>query len=505
MTPPVTVWIPGTQLLDDHPALNKAEEGRDRKHIRVLLIESQALLSGRPAHPQKRVLIVSAMRHYAQRLRKKGYPVDYRPARSFLQGMTAHVEEHSPSVLISMEAANYQGRQFQNTSLPEHLPLPLDILPNAQFLVGQHDPHPDPEPGKRVLLEYFCRGLRRHFGILMKDDGEPAGGEWNYDQHNREPLPQDIEPPQPRAFPPDPITRAAIKDLSQPGWIPGGLDFQLAATHAQAEEALKDFIEHRLENFGRYEDAMAVRSGTLFHSVLSPYLNIGLLTPSQVVRAAEDAFRDGRAPINSAEGFIRQVLGWREYMYWQYHRSMPDLEEVNFLEASRPLPDFFWTGETDLNCLEQVLKRAHHQGYNHHIERLMVLSNFCTLAGIHPREVLDWFMATYIDAYHWVMVPNVMGMGLYADGGVIGTKPYVSSANYIHKMSDYCSACEYDRRKRTGKGACPFNFLYWHFLLQHQEQLGDNPRMSLMLSNLRHLDREERERVGEESDQFLSP
>jgi deoxyribodipyrimidine photolyase-related protein len=228
-----------------------------------------------------------------------------------------------------------------------------------------------------------------------------------------------------------------------------------------------------------------------------------LLEPLALARTAEAAYHAGAAPINSVEGFIRQIIGWREYIYWQYWRSMPEIMEANFWKAIRSLPDWFWDGETEMNCLRHVLSRVREQGYAHHIERLMVLSNFCLLAGLDPLEVNDWFTSSFIDAYEWVMAPNVFGMGLNADGGVIATKPYIASANYINKMSDYCQHCDYDHKKRTGLKACPFNTLYWNFAIQNEEILRANPRLGRNVLGLRYLDEAERQAVVTQAEHFL--
>jgi deoxyribodipyrimidine photolyase-related protein len=241
----------------------------------------------------------------------------------------------------------------------------------------------------------------------------------------------------------------------------------------------------------------------LYHSQLSPYLNIGLLEPREVIQAAEQAYLEGKVPINSAEGFVRQVLGWREYICWQYWRLMPGLLKANAWGAQRPLPQFFWSAESGLNCLDHALRRAIGSGYNHHIERLMLLCNFCLLAGIQPSAVNDWFLAVYVDAYEWVMAPNVIGMGLNADGGMVATKPYISSANYINRMGDYCPSCRYDPKKRTGTGACPFNYLYWGFLVEHEKQLRSNARLGRSVLGLRHLNLEERDLARRQASLFL--
>ena len=285
----------------------------------------------------------------------------------------------------------------------------------------------------------------------------------------------------------------------------GSVDgFDLPVTRAQALVALEEFLQHRLPDFGAYEDAMSERDGLLFHSRLAPLLNIGLLEPLELVRAAEAEYRAQRAPLNSVEGFVRQILGWREYMYWQYWRQGPNLAKVNAWGATRDLPAFFWNGDTELHCLKTVISRVLDTGYSHHIERLMVICNFCLMAGIEPAKVNEWFLVAYADAYEWVVTPNVIGMGLYADGGVIATKPYIASANYINKMSDYCRKCRYNPKARIGGDACPYNSLYWGFLIDHEERLRSNPRLGPAVLGLRHLDAEQRSAIAAQRSAFLA-
>jgi deoxyribodipyrimidine photolyase-related protein len=306
-------------------------------------------------------------------------------------------------------------------------------------------------------------------------------------------------------FEPDELTRQVMQEVAVIDNGIGTVDgFDLAVNHFEARQALLDFLDHRLGNFGPYEDAMSSRSDNLFHSLLSPYLNIGLLEPLPVARLAEARFRDGQALLQSVEGFIRQVIGWREFIYWQYWRLMPGLKEVNFWNAHYSLPSFFWNAETDMNCLRIVLERALHSGYTHHIERLMVLSNFCLLAGISPQQVNDWFTACFVDAFEWVMLPNVLGMGLYADGGATATKPYIASANYINKMSDYCAACRYNPKLRHGQNACPFNFLYWSFLIQHEQLLRGNPRLGPNVLSLRRINEQEQRFIVNHAKDYLN-
>lgn len=500
----VSVWILGDQLLERHPAVEQALAQVPAEKVCVLLVESRQRTRRLPYQQKKQVLLFSAMRHYAAWLREQGVVVDYRQAETFKTALTAHVQAYRPARLLTMAASEFRGRRFQIRRLPELLEIPVEVLPNTQFLAGRFDPYPGADAGKNVVQEYFYRAMRKHFGVLVEPDDRPVGGVWNYDRQNRAPLPDNLPLPDEMRFDPDEITQQVMEAVQRSGHGVGTVaGFDLAVTHSQARAALEDFVRRRLPNFGRYEDAMTQRSAGVFHSRLSPYLNLGLLEPLQVVRAAEGALTRQEAPINSVEGFVRQVLGWREYIYWQYWRLMPELAGENFWQANRQLPTFFWRGKTDMNCLNHVLRRAREAGYSHHIERLMLLTNFCQLAGFDPQAVNDWFLCFYVDAYEWVMLPNVLGMGLFADGGRTATKPYIASANYIHKMGDYCSSCVYDHRARTGETACPFNFLYWNFLLMHEDTLRANPRMGRNVLGLRYLDSLERERVRSQALAFL--
>jgi deoxyribodipyrimidine photolyase-related protein len=457
-----------------------------------------------PYQRKKLVLLFSAMRHYAADLRRQGYAVDYIQAPTFLDGLGQHVANWRPDRLLAMEASEWRERVFQQKQLSASLGIASTLLPNTQFLTGRFDPYPSVEPGKRVVMEHFYRRMRRHFDILMTSDGQPLGGRWNYDAENRKPLPRGAEPPSVPVFCPDEITREVMAEVESAGHGVGTVSgFGLAVNREQALRAFGDFVANRLADFGPYEDAMSSQHPVLYHSLLSPYLNIGLLEPLELIEAVQQADDEGRAPINSVEGFVRQILGWREYIYWQYWRLMPALVEANAWDAQRPLPRFFWDGQTEMNCLRHALGRAIKTGYNHHIERLMLLCNFCLMAGIQPASVNNWFLSHYVDAHEWVMAPNVIGMGLNADGGQVATKPYIASANYINRMSDYCRSCRYHRKQRTGEDACPFNFLYWSFLLEHEDILRANPRLGRNVLGLRYLDEDERRVVRRQALAFL--
>lgn len=525
MTNHVSAWLLGDQLTFDHLALAAAEAAAGKEQMRVVLIESTARIRQLPYQRKKLVLLLSAMRHFAEALRGQGYHVDYLRAESFAAGLRQHVASWQPERIFCMAASEFDTRRWQEGALATEVGISVTVLPNTQFLVGSsqspwpHPPRParDEEPPpprtspyegegerRRVVMETFYRAMRRRFGVLMTPDGEPVGGRWNFDAENRKPLPKGIKPPKPVAFPPDAITRQVMAEVDAAGHGVGtAAGFDLAVTHAQAAAALDDFIRQRLPLFGPYEDAMSAGHDVLYHSALSPYVNIGLLSPTQMIRAAEDAYRAGGAPINSVEGFVRQVLGWREYIYWQYWRLMPGLRTANSWSASRPMPAMFWDGETEMRCIRHVVRRVLATGYSHHIERLMIVCNFCLLAGVDPAAVAEWFLACYVDAYDWVVLPNVIGMGLNADGGQTATKPYIASANYINKMSDYCAGCRFDPRRRTGPDACPYNFLYWNFLIEHEAALRANPRLGPAVLGLSRVGETERAEIRQEAEGFL--
>jgi deoxyribodipyrimidine photolyase-related protein len=311
-------------------------------------------------------------------------------------------------------------------------------------------------------------------------------------------------PPLP-SFAPDELTQQALAAVEQhcPDAVGSTEGFDLAVTRAQALRALEDFVGQRLADFGPFEDAMSSNEGVLFHSLLSPLLNIGLLEPLEMSEAAVAAYQRGQAPLSSVEGFVRQIIGWREYMYYRYWELMPGLHEANSWNHTRPLPSFYWSGATQMRCMAHAIGRVLEQGYSHHIERLMLLCNFALLAGIDPAAVNSWFHECYIDAYDWVVTPNVIGMGLNADGGVIATKPYIASASYIHKMSDYCGGCSYDYKARVGEKACPFNTLYWNFLIVNEGRLRANPRLGPAVLGLSRLSEAERAAVAARAAELL--
>ena len=393
------------------------------------------------------------------------------------------MQEHGPEKLILAEPNSFPETEAV-TKLGRKLRTPIEIVPTAQFLLARADFRAWASGQKRLLMENHYRRMRQRFQFLMDENAEPVGGAWNFDPENRATYHSwkragTPSTNTPVAEQPDQTTRDVIAMVAQEfPENPGSADaFWLPVDRKGALRSLQSFIEKRLPNFGIYEDMMAEGEPYLFHSVLSPLLNLGLLTPRECVEAAIDAYERGAAPLNSVEGFVRQIIGWREFVNGVYWFRGPEYKQLNSLGAARPLPAWFYTAQTEMNCLHQVLKQNLELGWNHHIQRLMVLGNFFLIAGINPQEALRWFNEMYVDAYDWVMAANVIGMSLYADGGYMATKPYAATSNYIRKMSNYCQGCRFDPDQKTGPDACPFNYLYWRFIDEHAEQFGRNPRM----------------------------
>jgi len=470
----------------------------------VLMVEAAEFARKLPYHPHKLVAVCSAMRHYRDALRADGRTVYYRRAETFHEGFEAHFAARPGDGLVVMDPPSH-GAADRLRTLVEDCGGTLDVVENDLFLStpAEFDEWTgDDGDAELPRQEAFYRWMRRRTGYLMDGD-EPAGGEWNYDEANRETPPADDDPPDPPTFEPDETTREVrrwVEETFDGGyadppyggeWADPG-PFRWPVTREGAGRALATFVDERLPAFGDYQDAMLGEEWALHHSLLSVPLNLGLLHPREVVEAAVEAYRERDLPLNSVEGFVRQVLGWREFMRHAYRRRMPGMATADQLDAGGGLPDFYWTGETDMACLSDVLAGVRTRGYSHHIERLMILSNFATLAGVEPAALDRWFHAAYVDAFDWVTTPNVVGMGTFGTDAV-STKPYVSSANYVDRMSDYCGDCAYDPDATTGEQACPFNALYWDFLDRHEERLRSNHRMGLVYS---HLDRKDDEELA---------
>lgn len=462
------------------------------------MIESVARTNELPFHKKKIVFVWSAMRHFAEELGELGYEVDYhRAAPDYTAPLKRHIARYRPTEIRLMETAEY-GRAKRLGRRVESLGVDVRLTQNNSFISDSEDYSLWARGKKRLLMETFYRSMRRRTGILM-DGANPEGGTWNYDRENRKVAPRDHVFPDALGFKPDLITQEVIASVeSRPEGHFGRIDeFALPVTREQAEAAAQDFFDHRLDLFGPYQDAIVAGRQELYHSGLSILLNVGLLDPLALCREAESRYRQGRARISSVEGFIRQVLGWREFIYHLYHQEMPGYLEHNALDADLPLPAFYWDAETDMNCIADAVTALLETGSNHHIQRLMITGNFALLAGIDPKAVHNWYRLAYTDAYEWVVAPNVLGMALYADGGRFATKPYAASANYINKMSDCCRSCSYDPRKVETEDACPFNALYWDFFARNEKSLGNNPRISLVRRNWDRRDEDSRAAIRE--------
>ena len=450
-------------------------------------------------HAKKIVLVLSAMRHFARALQARGVQVDYvrldDPANTgSLRGeMLRAVERHRPDRVVCTEPGEWRLREDMRT-WHEASGLETDIRDDDRFLCRIQEFRTFARERGLGRMEFFYRDMRRRYGLLMDGD-RPEGNKWNLDPENRKPLPRQVLVPAAPRFEPDAITAEVMALVADrfPGHF-GAVDgFALPVTARDARRALDDFVLNRLPGFGDWQDAMRTGESTLFHALISTSLNTGLLTPLEACRAAEAAYRSGAAPLNASEGFIRQILGWREFVRGVYWLHMPDYARLNGLGAVRKLPALYWDADTRMNCLHQAVSDTRSHAYAHHIQRLMITGNFALLAGLHPDEVDEWYLIVYADAYEWVEMPNVRGMALHADGGIMGSKPYAASGAYINRMSDYCKACHYDVGEAVGERACPFNALYWDFLDRHRARFAENQRMAMPV---RALERMAPERLG---------
>ncbi|MEO0347753.1 MAG: cryptochrome/photolyase family protein [Pseudomonadota bacterium] len=478
----------------------------------VIMLESVKIWQAVPHHKQKIAMITAAMRHFAKQLVANGTRVIYHKFDlslknygyvELLQHLVANSKVEASSEYTVISPSEYWLHQTlsQSNFNITFLSSPHDITSKEQFANWA-------KGKKQLIMEYFYRENRRRTGLLMTADGQPQGGAWNYDKQNRKPLKASVQVPMNYVADIDDLTKQVINEVNNIFADNfGNLDvanFYLAVTHSQAEEALTYFCKYLLPFFGDYQDAMQTGQPFVFHSILSAYINIGLLHPFKVCQAVEAQYYAGLAPLNAVEGYIRQIIGWREYIkgiYWHY---MPEYKQRNTMDAKLPLPKFYWHGRSKLNCINQVVHFTNQYAYSHHIQRLMVTGNFALLAGLSPQEVNKWYLAVYADAWEWVELPNTHGMALHADGGVVGTKPYIASGAYINRMSNYCKNCEYNVKQRSGADACPFNVLYWHFLMRHQQRFKNNNRMNLAYNNLAKINDDERQRIWHQGEKILA-
>ncbi len=484
------ILVLGDQLSRDVSSLRDARKTSD-----VILMGELADEATYVRHHKKKIAFVfSAMRHFAEDLRKDGHAVDYQrfddgdAVASFTDLVARAVKEHGAQRIVVTEPGERRLRRiFANWEAKGSVP--VELRNDDRFFCSLDEFNAWAEGRKTLRMEHFYREMRKKTSVLM-DGAAPAGGNWNYDKENRKPAKDDMDFPEPPQFAPDEITRDVLTLVgARFADHFGDLDpFWFAVTREDALLALDHFIAHALPRFGNYQDAMLRDEKFLYHSALSPYLNAGLLNPREICARAEQAYEEGAAPINAVEGFIRQILGWREYVRGVYWRGDDDYATQNFFGADRKLPAFYWTGDTDMACVAAAVAQTKQDAYAHHIQRLMVTGNFALIAGIDPYTVHEWYLEVYADAYEWVEAPNVIGMSQYADGGALGSKPYAASGAYINRMSDYCKGCAYRVSKKTEEDACPFNALYWDFLIRNRKKLGRNPRLARVYQNWERMD-----------------
>ncbi len=452
-------------------------------------------------HKKKIILLFSAMRHFADELKRLGWRVAYTRlddsanTGSFTNEVARAVAAHQPERIVLTEPGEWRVLEMVR-SWSAALGLPVDVLPDTRFVSSIDEFALWARDRKQLRMEYFYRDMRRKTALLM-DGKEPAGGAWNFDHDNRKPAKADLFMPEPMHFQQDTITRdvAALVKKRFADHFGDAEPFWFAVTRADAEAAFDQFIDQSLARFGDFQDAMLTDERFLYHSIVSMYLNCGLLDPLAMCRKVEAAYRAGRAPLNAAEGYIRQVIGWREYVRGIYWLKMPAYADSNALQATRPLPDFYWTGETKMLCVREAVTQTREEAYAHHIQRLMVTGNFALLAGLSPQALHEWYLTVYADAYEWVELPNTIGMSQFADGGLLASKPYAASGAYINRMSNYCASCAYDVKQRTGPEACPFNALYWDFIARHAPRLKGNPRLAQMVRTFEKFDADEQARI----------
>jgi deoxyribodipyrimidine photolyase-related protein len=506
----VTVRSLAVVFGDQLDAASAVFDGFDPAQDAVLMMEVDAEATFVPQHKIRLALFFAAMRHFRDRLRAAGRAVHYSAiddpgnGGSFAADLARRIAALKPQRLLAARPGDHRVAQVLRASAAA-AGCRLEIREDRHFLLPVDEFRAFVDGRKRLLLETFYRMMRQRSGILMRGE-TPEGGRWNFDADNRETFGREgpgLIPP-PLSFAPDPLTREvmALVERRFPHH-PGRLQrFDYPVTAEQAQDALDDFIAHRLGAFGRYQDAMATGQPLLYHSRLSAPLNLHLLDPRTVLDAAVAAGKRGQAPLNSVEGFVRQILGWREYIRGVYWWQMPAYAELNALDATLPAPAFLWTAETEMNCIRQAVGQLIDHAYAHHIQRLMVLGLFCLLLGVRPYDVHRWHLSMFVDAIDWVSLPNVLGMSQFADGGLVATKPYIATGNYIDRMSDYCRSCRFDPRQATGERACPFTTLYWDFLERNGGRIKASRQMGYQLANLARKTASERQAIRAQATQI---
>ncbi len=489
------IVVLGDQLNPDSTAFTDFDPKQDRVWMAEVNEESTHIWSSK----QRIALFISAMRHFAKELGDSKIPLSYiafeDPSNSqSLDGeLLKAIQAFQPQALIMTAPGDWRVLE-KIKGVSKQTGAPLEIREDDYFFSTVREFAEHAKGRKQLRLEYWYRELRKKHSILM-EDGQPIGGEWNYDQENRSSFGKEGPPPipAPLRFKPDAITKEVIQLVNErfanhPGELSASLEgFGWPVTRAQALLVLTDFIKMRLPLYGQFQDAMWTKEPWLFHAHIASALNLKLLSAHEVVNAAQVAFHQGTAPLAAVEGFIRQILGWREYVRGIYWTQMPSYLERNALNANAPLPAFFWNGNTSMNCLQETINQSLKTGYAHHIQRLMVTGLYTLLLGVHPKEVHAWYLSMYVDAVEWVELPNVIGMSQFADGGLMASKPYIATGKYIDRMSNYCKGCRFKPDQSHGQDACPFTTLYWDFLIHHESSMSKNPRMVMQVRNLKRM------------------
>ncbi|MDX1950091.1 MAG: cryptochrome/photolyase family protein [Rickettsiales bacterium] len=501
------VFILGDQLSHKISSLENFSAEQDL----ILMCEVKEEATYAPHHKKKIAFIFSAMRHFSEELKAKKFSVEYikfddeKQVKSFEEALANAIKKYNPEKIIITEASEYRVLGYIK-SWQKKFSKPLEIMQDNRFIATHEEFESFAKGKKNLLMEFFYRKMRQKTGLLMRFN-KPVGNKWNFDSENREAMPNSVIPPENFKIKPDKITKEVLDLVAK--YFPnnfGSLDnFFYSVTARDAEKSFDDFIENRLTNFGKYQDAMREDLDFGFHSIISLYLNVGLLDALECCKKIEKAYFEGKCDINSAEGFIRQIIGWREYIRGIYWLFMPEYKEKNFFNAKEKLPDFYWDyKKTKMNCISNVVKQTYQNAYSHHIQRLMITGNFALISGISPDEINLWYMAVYADAFEWVELPNTHGMSIYADGGIVGSKPYAASGKYINRMSNFCKNCEYNVNKTTGEDACPFNFLYWDFMIKNHDKLASNMRLKFTYQNLKRKSEEEILQIKKQASEFIS-
>ncbi|QDT37564.1 cryptochrome/photolyase family protein [Stratiformator vulcanicus] len=486
------ILILGDQLDADSSAFDDFDSEQDA----VWMAEVEEETSYVWSHKLRIAFFFSCMRHFRDYLRERDIEVHYQElthrrsddrGKDFQTVLRKDIYNLRPQKLIVTRPGHY--RVLQNLEdQAEESGLEIEIRPDRHFYCDVDEFTEYADGRKSLLLETFYRQMRKKHDVLMTSSGDPEGDNWNFDEDNREVFGKQgpDNPTPPHRFRPDDLTQEVL-ELVEKRWSdhPGSLNnFTLPVTRPQALQMLRDFIDHSLPKFGTFEDAMWTDEAFLYHSRLSAILNVKLLNPRECVEKAVEAYHSGHAELNNVEGFVRQLIGWREFVRGIYWLKMPDYAEKNALSATRDLPKFFWDGQTDMNCVRHAMQHVLDHGYTHHIERLMVLGNLSLMYGADPYKFHEWHMAMYLDSVDWASLPNTLGMSQYGDGGIVGTKPYCSTGKYIKRMSNYCEGCRYRPEVAHGDEACPFTTFYWDFLTRSEKKLANNNRMALQLKNI---------------------